>query len=103
MHPQPADLPDPWEEMLAVPDPGKSKDYSSLGARGAIKLYLNTADNAVQHADPRPPPEDPDGRLPAGWEKRFDQGDAYFYNVNTDVFIYGRCAPLIHLVAIRLI
>ena len=53
--PQPPDLPDPWEQILAVPDMGKKTDYDNLTGIGALFLYTNTADRTVQFSDPRPP------------------------------------------------
>eukprot|EP00035_Acanthoeca_spectabilis_P014701 m.285279 g.285279 ORF g.285279 m.285279 type:complete len:738 (+) comp16200_c2_seq1:85-2298(+) len=85
IHPQPADLPDPWEVCLAVPDAGKDKNYSSAIA---MQIYVNSADTRIQRSDPRPPPEDEEGPLPAGWEKCSDEGEAYYHNLNTDVLTY---------------
>eukprot|EP00038_Savillea_parva_P006576 m.164608 g.164608 ORF g.164608 m.164608 type:complete len:723 (+) comp12447_c0_seq1:54-2222(+) len=85
IQPQPDDLPDPWEVILAVPTPGSAKDYASSAA---VQLYLNTADTRIQRSDPRPEPEDEDGPLPAGWEKCLDEGEAYFHNLNTSVLTY---------------
>eukprot|EP00037_Helgoeca_nana_P015360 m.143421 g.143421 ORF g.143421 m.143421 type:complete len:728 (+) comp22984_c0_seq2:83-2266(+) len=85
IHPQPADLPDPWEVCLAVPDVGKDKDYSQTIA---MQIYVNSADTRIQRSDPRPPPEDADGALPAGWEKCSDEGEPYYHNLNSDVLTY---------------
>jgi len=86
--PQPPDLPDPWEQILAVPDMGKKTDYDNLTGIGALFLYTNTADRTVQFSDPRPPPKDPNA-LPEGWEKGFDKdGDVYYINLDTDLRTY---------------
>ena len=59
---------------MAVPDPGKDKDYSKVGA---MQIYVNTADTRIQRSDPRPPPIDADGPMPPGWEKHMDDGEPY--------------------------
>jgi len=86
IHPQPADLPDPWEVCLAVPDIKGEK--SGYFAAIAVQIYVNTADTRIQRSDPRPPPEDAEGPLPAGWEKCEDADEVYFHNLNTDVLTF---------------
>lgn len=90
--PQPNEMPEPWELVLAVPDNGTKLKDQSIGQEesGATRLFLNTADNSIQFSDPRPkkvaPGEIP---LPAGWERAFDdEGDPFYRNVNTGVQTY---------------
>ena len=87
--PQPPDLNDPWELVLAVPDVGKKKDYHALKGVGAVFLYFNSADHTIQFSDPRPQTVAEEDRLPAGWEQLFDdEGDPYYVNVDSGVKSY---------------
>lgn len=87
--PQPPDLNDPWELVLAVPDVGKKNDYHALKGVGAVFLYFNSADHTIQFSDPRPQTTAEKDRLPAGWEQMFDdEGDPYYTNVDSGVKSY---------------
>ena len=87
VEPQPLNLPHPWEQVLVVPFLGKKPEFSLRDGVGAVLLYVNPVDGALQQGDPRP--DDSTDQLPEGWEKAFDdEGDAYFIDHNTGMMTY---------------
>eukprot|EP00043_Microstomoeca_roanoka_P007671 m.74047 g.74047 ORF g.74047 m.74047 type:complete len:642 (-) comp13924_c2_seq1:319-2244(-) len=79
--PQPPNMPNGWEQCVAVL-PGRKVDWVDPHI-----LYRNSADHAIQEADPRP--NDVEDELPAGWTKETDlEGDQFFYDHDTGIATY---------------
>ena len=75
MEPSPKDLPEGWEEVIAVP--------TARGAQGPCKMYHSFKDDIIQQSDPRPPPDE-ESELPGGWTLAYDaDGDVYYTDHNS--------------------
>ena len=84
VEPQPTDLPQGWEQILAF----YLDDADADNTPAPTLWYYNFEYGTLQAADPRPPPEDADP-LPSGWRKGFDpDGDIFYIDDNSDIMTY---------------